>query len=104
MGSPFLAAAGEAGAVRGTARVSGQGQAEGDRGLEGRLDDVQIYDFALDADGVARLYTGVMGPLCAVYPEYDYNKNCVVDLGDLAIFASDGLSCGFFPTCVDTMP
>jgi hypothetical protein len=70
----------------------------------GMLDDLQVYNYALDAVTVADMYL-------AVYPDayvclnltgeldatYDFDNNCRVDLADFAAFASEWLSCGRYP-------
>jgi hypothetical protein len=33
--------------------------------------------------------------------QFDYDGNCIVDLGDLAVFASHWLSCQRVPGCLD---
>ena len=83
-------------------RFNPSGQAEGDRGLEGHLDDARIYDYALNATEVALLYTEVK-ELCVENPFGDFDGDCVVSLQDFAIFAASWLDCGFFPVCIDTI-
>jgi hypothetical protein len=71
--------------------------------FNGLIDDVRIYNHAIDHDKVATLYTDVVGPAC-IYgnPAADVTgpegvPDCAVDLYDFAEFASQWLNHGYFP-------
>jgi hypothetical protein len=66
--------------------------------LRGQVDDVQMYNYALSASDVAKLYTDVKGgSVCMEYDERDFNKDCKVNLKDLATFVSQWLDCNLIP-------
>ncbi len=70
--------------------------------LPGALDEVRIYNYALDAEGVAQLYYDVTGESVCIKPymsAYDVDHNCKVDLNDFAQLANAWLSCGLVPAC-----
>jgi len=91
--------------------------------FEGRLDDVRIYNYAFSSEEVAQVYyemTGVGVCLLGHTSSYDLTgpagaPDCVVDLYDLAMFASvwlemytlpdlaglasEWLRCTLYPTC-----
>lgn len=58
-----------------------------------RYDEVEIYNYALDAETIAQNYADITGQsLCPEQPMYDLNADCVVDLNDFALLASEWLS------------
>jgi hypothetical protein len=63
--------------------------------FSGQIDDLKIYNYAFTGEDIAQEYLGVEGGwICdADQPElaYDFDKNCQIDLGDLAIFAATWL-------------
>jgi hypothetical protein len=63
--------------------------------FRGQVDELQILNYALTTEQVAQEYLGVKGGwVCnSELPAlpYDYDSNCQVDLGDLAIFAAEWL-------------
>ena len=60
--------------------------------LDGVLDDVRLYNIALDQGDVAALYEEVKGqPPCTTPLDGDLNGDCVVDLKDFATLAQDWL-------------
>ena len=64
----------------------------------GLIDDLRIYNYAIDAFKVAQLYTDVMGgAVCAEAPEYDFDGDCEITLGDCAVLAADWLKCNIVP-------
>ena len=65
----------------------------------GYIDDVRMYDSALDADYITDLYDAMqgIGYVCDSPPTMDFTNDCVVDLADMAVFAQDWLDCGRFP-------
>jgi hypothetical protein len=75
--------------------------------FHGAIDDLRIYNYALNPVEIAYLYTDVTGEtVCVnandpVLVQFDYDGNCIVDLGDLAVFASHWLSCQRVPGCLD---
>ena len=65
----------------------------------GAIDDLKVYNYVLDKNEMAKLYFDVTGirPCINTYPsQYDYNNNCVIDLGDFAVLASQWMLDGFY--------
>ena len=66
----------------------------------GWVDEARVYNYAMTAQEVYQLYltdggTPSATPLCfGPYPAYDFDKNCVVDTGDLIEFAKEWLKNG----------
>lgn len=67
----------------------------------GQLDDLRIYNYAMDVEGIGQLYYDVTGEAPCVYgsPAFDTTgpegvRDCVVDLYDFADFAADWLTSG----------
>jgi len=53
------------------------------------LDEVEIYNYALDAATIAQIYANITGvAFCPVPQAYDLDGNCVIDFVDLARLAS----------------
>ena len=76
----------------------GRSNWDGDGYYKGMMDDVRMYNCALTAVDIARLYNEVTGQsVCAVKPELDFNDNCIVDLGDFALFAEEWMKCNLIP-------
>ena len=74
--------------------------------FNGLLDDVKIWDYAINPFGVAKLYTDVEGGTVCASPElllYDFDGSCVIDIGDIAEFVVEigWLACNFAPDCLD---
>ncbi len=64
----------------------------------GMMDDMRIYNYGLTADGVADLYSDVVGDYCREVPVYDMvNDDCKVNIDDFAYLADLWLDCGFYP-------
>ncbi len=74
--------------------------------MNGDLDDVRIYNYALDELDIAVNYTTDAPDKTAcvqgLRPDlmFDLNEDCIVDIGDFAIFAADWLECGIVPDCL----
>lgn len=71
---------------------------------KGALDDVRIYNYALDDVAVARLYAQLGSEaVCpeSLRPAYDYDGDCRVGIGDIAMFLSEWLECYAVPGCID---
>lgn len=68
----------------------------------GAVDEARIYNYALTPIDIARHYTDVAGgQLCVFPPTGDLDGDCRVTINDLAIMASQWLSCGRVPECVN---
>ncbi|MBN1125160.1 MAG: hypothetical protein JXA82_09135 [Sedimentisphaerales bacterium] len=68
----------------------------------GRIDDVRVYDYALNELEIADLVYTVTGePICTGEVLYDFNNDCEVSLEDFAIFASEWLNCKWYPQCFE---
>ncbi len=61
----------------------------------GYVDEAQIFNYQMTDAEVYQLYLdsgGTPTTMCfGPYPAYDFNRNCVVDVADLIIFAADWL-------------
>ena len=59
----------------------------------GVLDEVKIYNYALDAETIAQNFADMTGnAVCPVPLAYDLDGNCVINLADLALLASEWLT------------
>jgi len=68
------------------------------RFLDGMLDDVRIYNYALEPEEVARLYYDVTGkPTCLNPPAIDLNDDCEITLEDFALMAAEWSACNLVP-------
>jgi len=66
--------------------------------FNGVLDDVRIYNYALDPVSAVKLYAEVTGNPGCPYPlAYDLSGDCQVNLEDFAIIASAWMECGLIP-------
>ncbi len=67
--------------------------------FNGSVDEVRIYNYAVDAYTVAELYYEGSGePICLDPPAYDLTDDCVVDLADVAAVAALWAECGRHPS------
>ncbi len=83
----------------GPAYIGGSGWG-GNPGFAGAIDDVRVYDYALDESEILDLYVAMLGPdayLCPVPPAMDFTGDCLVTLADFAAFALEWMDCGRFP-------
>ncbi|MBI9016801.1 MAG: immunoglobulin domain-containing protein [Phycisphaerae bacterium] len=70
----------------------------GSQPFNGQIDDLKLYDYSLNAVEIATAYTDVAGGwVCTEFPANDFNKDCVVDVQDLAMMAGVWLECGLIP-------
>lgn len=72
-----------------------RGQGVGER-FSGQIDQLKVINYAMSAEEVAYEFLDVKGGwVCdselPVHP-YDYNNDCQVDIGDLAVFAAEWMS------------
>lgn len=72
--------------------------------LNGQIDDVQYYNYALDAFAIGGMYTDIVtdSPICVMNPTYDLSgpdgtPDCRVNLHDLAAIAGQWLQCNLLP-------
>ncbi len=64
----------------------------------GLIDDVRLYNYAIEPIKVAQLYTDVMGgTVCYNKPAYDFDNDCRVTLSDFALLVSQWLECNLVP-------
>ena len=69
--------------------------------LNGALDEIRIHNYALDRYQVAQIVANDSGqPVCPEYHPYDTDRNCVVDLSDLAALLSEWAGCDIVPDCI----
>ncbi|MBN1817032.1 MAG: hypothetical protein JW828_06700 [Sedimentisphaerales bacterium] len=81
--------------------VFGAVEGGGGNPFNGSIDDVRIYNYALAPLDIGMLYYDITGEtVCPMYHAYDYNQNCYVDLGDLAMFLSQWMMCNSVPDCL----
>jgi hypothetical protein len=76
----------------------------------GLIDDLKIYNYAVDSATVANLYLANMPagtticfqtiPGNSILAAYDLNHNCRVDMGDFALFAETWMECQIVPDCI----
>ena len=102
-GSPTYFATWQRGVVLGAIRTIANRAVFGDF-YKGLMDDLRVYNYAMDKYGIADIYNDGSGKGACIetYASiYDFDKNCKVDLGDLSILATNWLSCGLYPisTC-----
>jgi len=65
---------------------------------DGLIDDIRVYNYGLSPLEIAQLYYDVTGEgVCQTRPTHDYNIDCVVNLLDFSMFASEWLDCGLIP-------
>lgn len=76
----------------------------GEQPFKGLIDDLRLYNYTMDATGVAAIYSDVAGPYCAARPAMDLSGDCEVTIDDLVILVSDWLLCGRYPECIPTIP
>ncbi len=57
----------------------------------GLFDEVEIYNYALDAETIAQIYANISGQDVCLGQVYDLDGNCVVDIADFAELASKWL-------------
>ncbi|MBN2513048.1 MAG: immunoglobulin domain-containing protein [Sedimentisphaerales bacterium] len=75
--------------------------------FNGLIDDLRIYNYAVDEVEAAYLYYDAVGEkVCInstdpVLVKYDFNQNCKIDLGDFAELAANWMACQQVPNCVD---
>jgi hypothetical protein len=70
--------------------------------FNGVLDDVRIYNYAMDQFEVADLYYAISETPACLNPEgvdlrFDVTGDCRVGLDDFAMFAGTWLNCGLYP-------
>ena len=87
--------------VAATMRI-GHADANIGQALVGALDDIKVYNYALDELEIAEAYYNVTGESPCVYPideMFDTNGDCKVDLVDFATWTGQWLTCGRYPSC-----
>ncbi len=85
-----------------TFRIGRYGPDDAGNNFNGLIDDVQVYNYPMDATEVALMYTDIeLDEMVCVggNPQYDLNGNCRVDLPDLVLLASQWLECNLVPDC-----
>ncbi len=60
--------------------------------VAGIYDEVEIYNYALDAATIAQTYADLSGTNVCLTQKYDLDNDCVVDLNDLGLLASEWLN------------
>jgi hypothetical protein len=83
------------------AMTIGACNANGYNPWRGYIDDVYIYNYALNPFDAARHYTDVTGQrVCPQKPAYDFNSDCYTDLKDFAILLETWMACNIVPDCL----
>ena len=66
--------------------------------FDGLVDDLRIYNYAIESLKVAQLYTDVQGgEVCYEKPAYDFDGDCIVSLADFAVLAVEWMECNLVP-------
>ncbi len=78
----------------------------GDMQFNGLIDDVRVYNYALSKIELYDLYAAGEGTFCITNPQMDVNgpdgvPDCIVDLFDYSVLASQWLECNLYPECYD---
>jgi len=72
--------------------VIGADNADGGGSFTGLIDDVRLWNYAIDPLEIAQLYVDRTGkPACMSQPQYDLDGDCVVDLADIHMFVEQWL-------------
>ncbi len=65
---------------------------------DGKFKNFRLYNYEFSAEDAAQAYFDETGtPVCVENPEFDLDGDCVVELGDFAIFASEWMECNLYP-------
>ncbi|HOM74907.1 MAG TPA: immunoglobulin domain-containing protein [Anaerohalosphaeraceae bacterium] len=64
--------------------------------VAGIYDEIEIYNYALDAETIAQKYADLAGTNVCLSQTYDLNNDCVVNLADLGLLASEWLNSRLF--------
>ncbi|MGE4285649.1 MAG: LamG-like jellyroll fold domain-containing protein, partial [Phycisphaerae bacterium] len=68
--------------------------------FNGKMDEVVIYNYALDALDIALDYADMMDTDVCVYPPVnDLDNDCKVTISDFSLIAVEWLDCGLVPAC-----
>jgi hypothetical protein len=65
--------------------------------FHGSIDDMKLYNYALDPVTIAREYLAVRpkaAPLCTDFSPLDFDGDCNVTLADFAVWAENWVACG----------
>lgn len=84
-----------------TLKIGGSGL-DGNNGVQGGIDDVKMYSYALTSTEVAEMYTGFNPGVFICVDEigmsaYDLTKDCRVNIEDLAVLVVGWLECQRVP-------
>ena len=61
--------------------------------LEGRIDELSIWNYPLSKQEIGQMYANASGKsVCVAEVEYDMNDDCIVNLGDFALIAQAWLN------------
>ncbi len=60
--------------------------------VAGTYDEIEIYNYALDAAAIAQMYTDLSGNDVCLTQTYDLDGDCIVNLSDLGLLASEWLN------------
>jgi hypothetical protein len=85
--------------------IGAKNLAEGDY-VDGLIDDVRIYNYPVSHLDIARMYTDTIpdSTACLGNPEFDLNEDCVVNILDFEILASNWANCNIVPDCQFSLP
>ncbi len=78
----------------------------GDPMFYGMIDNVQIFNYAVDEMDIARLFItdAPDKSVCvqSIKPDgtFDFNDDCIINIEDFAIFAAQWLDCSLLPDCI----
>jgi hypothetical protein len=74
--------------------------------VDGLIDDVRIYNYPIPHLEIAQMYTDTIpgSTACLGNPEFDFNEDCVVNILDFEILASNWANCNIVPECQFSLP
>jgi hypothetical protein len=74
--------------------------------VNGLIDDVRIYNYPVSDLDIALLYTDFVegGTACLGNPQFDFNEDCLVNILDFEILASNWAECNIVPDCQFSLP
>lgn len=74
--------------------------------VNGLIDDVRIYNYPVSHLVIAQMYTDFVegATVCLGNPQFDLNEDCVVNILDFEILASNWANCNIVPDCQFSLP
>lgn len=85
--------------------IGGASATGSDFNYHGSVADVRVFNYALDAQDVVAVYHEMLTnePVCLDIDDpalqFDFNRDCKVDLADFVMLAQDWMECFIYPDC-----